>query len=212
MEIEYFGGNAIKFKEGNSSIGFDLTLPGIKKPVGASKELKAVFFTDSKKAEAEIAEEVMRFEMAGEYEISPFSVRGLAVKSQGDVYGTSQSNVFLVDSGDFGFIGIVGYATPELSGEAMELLANARVLVLPVGNGGLSLDPEDALKIAKDLNAEFVIPVHFDDGNTAYETPQSAVEVFIGLTGSEPQFFEGKLNTKNLSQSADGFKIVVIKP
>ncbi len=212
MEIEYFGGNAIKIKQSGESIGIDLSLPGTNKLAGGAKDLKAVFFTDSDKARLELPEGIKKFEMAGEYEIGPFSVRGLAVKAQGDVYKTEKSNVFLVDPGDFGPIGVIAYATPELSGEAMELLANARVVIIPVGGGGLSLDPEGALKIVKELNAEFVIPVHFDDGKTKYEVPQTPVEKFTQLTGSEADIFEGKVVSKNLVAGGDGFKVVVINP
>lgn len=213
MEIEYYGANAIKLKEGAESIGFDLIVPGQKKPVGLSKELRAIFYSDSHKANlAGEQEGVSSFRMPGEYEIGVFGVKSLAVPAQGDVYGTTKSNVYLVDSGDFGFVGIIAYANKELSAEAIELLANARLVIIPVGNGGLSLDPEDALKLVKDLNAEFVVPVHFDDGKTAYEVSQSPVETFVGLIGKEAEFCEGKLNTKKLSAGEDGFKVVVINP
>lgn len=212
MELEYFGGNAIKIKQAGESVGVDLCLPGVSKLVGGSKDLKAVFFTDEHKAKVDIPEGVKKFEMAGEYEIGPFSVRGVAVKAQGDVYKTDKSNVFLVDSGDFGPVGVIAYACNELSGGAMELLANARVIVIPVGNGGLSFDPEDALKIVKELNAEFVVPVHFDDGKTKYDVPQIPVEKFVQLTGSEPDTFEGKVVSKSLVQGGDSFKVVIINP
>ncbi len=213
MEIEYYGANAIKLKEGNESIGFDLVLPAQNKPVGLSKDLRAIFCSDEAKfSRIGRVDEVNLFRVPGEYEIGAFGVRALAVPAQGDVYGTTSSNVYLVDSGDFGFVGVIAYASKALSGEAMELLANARLIVIPVGNGGLSLDPEDALKIVKDLNAEFVVPVHFDDGKTAFEVAQSPVETFVGLTGKEAEYYDAKLNTKKLSAGVDGFKVVVIRP
>jgi L-ascorbate metabolism protein UlaG (beta-lactamase superfamily) len=213
MEIEFYGANAIKLKGGAESIGFDLVLPGVQKPVGLGKDLRAVFCSDKVKAEAFGEQEgVDCFRMPGEYEIGVFGVKSVAVPAQGDVYRTTKSNVYLVDSGDFGFVGIIAYADKGLSGEALELLANARLLVVPVGNGGLSLDPEDALKLVKDLNAEFVIPVHFDDGKTKYEVGQSPVETFVGLTGKEAESYDAKLNTKKLRSGDEGFKVVVIKP
>ncbi len=212
MELEYFGANAIKLKVGSTSIGFDLSLPDQDKFIGASKELRAVFYTDSSKVKGNLPEGVMKFEMSGEYEIGPFSVQALATKPYGDVYGTNSSNVYLVDGGEFGLIGIVGYTNKELDEKAGELLANARLLFVPVGGTGLGLEPEEALKIAKDLNAEFVVPIHFDDGKTKYESPQAKVEEFTKLVGAEPEVFEVKLNTKSLNPGADGFKVVVIKP
>lgn len=212
MEIEYFGGNAIKLKAGNTSIGFDLSLPGQSKLVGGSKELRAVFYTDSSKVRGALPDGVMKFEMAGEYEIGPFSVQAAMTKAYGDVYKTESSNVLLVDPGEFGLIGVVGYANTELSEQASTLLANARVLILPVGGMGLGLEPEEALKLAKNLNAEFVIPVHYDDGKTKYESPQAKVDEFVKLTGGQPEVFEGKINTKSLTAGTDGFKVVVINP
>jgi L-ascorbate metabolism protein UlaG (beta-lactamase superfamily) len=212
MELEYFGANAIKIKSGSVSIGFDLSLPGSDKFVGASKELKAVFYTDSPKFNGVIPDEVKKFEMAGEYEIGAFSVRGATTPAKGEVYGTTKSNVFLVDCNDFGLVGVIGYASPELSPAAAELLANARIIIVPVGGMGLSLEPEEALKVVKSLNAEFVIPVHFDDGKTKYESPQASVEEFTKLTGSEADEFESKVNTKGLSAGTDGFKVIVVKP
>ncbi len=212
MEIEYFGGNALRLRAGGTCVGFDLSLPGQDKFVGSSKELRAVFYTDSSKVKGVAPEGVMKFEMAGEYEIGPFSIQGAMTKAYGEVYKTDSSNVFLVDPGEFGLIGVVGYANKELSEQANALLANARVLIIPVGGMGLGLEPEEALKIAKELNAEFVIPIHFDDGKTKYEYPQAKVEEFTKLTGAEPEVFEGKLNTKSLTAGTDGFKVVVIKP
>ncbi|MDQ5913427.1 MAG: hypothetical protein QG623_45 [Patescibacteria group bacterium] len=212
MEIEFFGGNAIKIKQGGESIGFDLGSDDGKKSAVAAKDVKGVFFTDDHKANVGVPDGVRSFQMPGEYEIGPFSVRGVAVEAQGDVYGTKSSNVFLVDPGDFGAVGIVAYAKPELSGEALELLANARLVIVPVGGSGLSLEPEDALKLVKELNAEFVIPVHFDDGRTKYEVPQALAAEFAKLCGTEPEIVEGKLVTKKLVGSVDGVKVVVINP
>jgi L-ascorbate metabolism protein UlaG (beta-lactamase superfamily) len=213
MEIEYFGGNAIKLKVGSVSIGFDLNLPGSVKPVGESKELRAVYYTDSVKNKSARAEGVMQFEMPGEYEIGPFSVMGVSTKAYGDVYGTERSNVFLIDPAEFGLVGVIGYGGSTLSEEALDLLANARLVFVPVGGMGLGMEPEEAMKLVKSLNAEFVVPVHYDDGKTKYESPQASVEEFIKLTGSvEPERYEAKLNTKNLTASTDGFKVVVIKP
>ena len=214
MEIEYFGGNAIKIKEGGESIGFDLSGSGSdKKASAALKDVKAVFFTDDHRAKGGVPEGVHGFQMPGEYEIGPFSVRGLAVEPQGDVYGTKSSNVFLVDpGGDFGLVGIIAYAKPQLSSEALDLLANARLLVVPVGGSGLSLEPEDAMKMVKELNAEFVLPVHFDDGKAKYDVPQAGYSEFAKLSGSEPEVFEGKLATKKLIGGVEGVKVVVITP
>jgi L-ascorbate metabolism protein UlaG (beta-lactamase superfamily) len=214
MEIEFFGHNAIKIKQGSESIGFDLeAVNGGKKVASALKDVKAVFFTDESKANAGVPEGVHSFQMPGEYEIGPFSVRGVAVEAQGDVYGTKTSNVYLVDpGGDFGLVGIIAYAKPELNSEALDLLANARLIIVPAGGAGLSLEPEDALKVVKELNAEFVVPVHFDDGETKYEVPQVSYTEFAKLCGSEPEVFEGKLVTKKLVSGADGVKVVVIKP
>ena len=214
MEIEFFGHNAIKIKQGSESIGFDLeAVNGGKKVASALKDVKAVFFTDDSKANAGVPEGVHSFQMPGEYEIGPFSVRGVAVEAQGDVYGTKTSNVYLVDpGGDFGLVGIIAYAKPELNSEALDLLANARLIIVPTGGAGLSLEPEDALKVVKELNAEFVVPVHFDDGETKYEVPQVRYTEFAKLCGSEPEVFEGKLVTKKLVSGADGVKVVVIKP
>lgn len=212
MEIEYFGGNAIRLKVGSTSIGFDLSLPGQDKFIGGSKELRAVFYTDSSKVKGSLPEGVMKFEMGGEYEIGPFSVQGISTKAYGDVYGASSSNVYLADGGEFGLIGVVGYANKELDEKAGELLANARLIFIPVGGTGLGLEPEEALKMAKELNAEFVVPIHFDDGKTKYESPQAKVEEFVKLTGAEPEVFDGKVNTKSLNAGTDGFKVVVINP
>lgn len=212
MEVEYFGANAIRLKVGSTSVGFDLSLPAQDKFVGASKELRAVFYTDPSKVKGSLPEGVMKFEMAGEYEIGPFSVQGVSTKAYGDVYGTSSSNAYLVDGGEFGLIGILGYANKELDEKAGELLANARLLFIPVGGMGLGLEPEEALKVAKELNAEFVVPIHFDDGKTKYESPQAKVEEFVKLTGSEAEVFEGKVNTKSLTAGTDGFKVIVINP
>jgi hypothetical protein len=213
MEIEYFGGNAIKLKAGSVSIGFDLNLPGSDKPVGESKELRAVYYTDPVKNKSPRTEGVMQFEMPGEYEVGSFSVMGASTGAYGEVYKTDKSNVFLVDPAEFGLIGVIGYGGPTLSEEALDLLASARLVFVPVGGMGLGMEPEEAMKLVKSLNAEFVVPVHYDDGKTKYESPQASVEEFIKLTGSaEPERFDAKLNTKNLTANADGFKVVLIKP
>lgn len=214
MEISYFGNNAIKLKSGGEAIGFDLPLSKLKS--GGSKDIRAVFYTDSYKLGKfydKSDKGTLIFESQGEYEVGSFSVVGSAVGSYGEVYKTEKSIVYLVDANDFGPVGVIAYANKKLDDRALEVLSNARVVVIPVGGMGLGLEPEEALDIVKDLNCEYVVPVHYEDGKSAYESPQASVESFLNLIpNSEPQRVRAKINTKSLQSPTEGFKVILIDP
>jgi hypothetical protein len=215
MEISYFGKSGIKLKSGSESVGFDLEFLGLSKKPNSMKEMRSVFYTDIHRSKESLTStEVMTFNRQGEYEVRPFSVRGVSVKAYGDIYGTTKSTVFLADAMDFGSVGIIGYATKNLNEEAMELLANARLLIIPIGGMGMGLEPEEAMEVVKNLNCEYVIPVHYEDGFSKYASPQAELGDFLKLIGedSTSEVFEGKVSSKEFPAAGESFKVVVVSP
>jgi L-ascorbate metabolism protein UlaG (beta-lactamase superfamily) len=69
----------------------------------------------------------------------------------------------------------------------VEALGQIDILVVPVGNHGLTLDAQAAAAFVSQLEPKYVIPTHFDDGKTKYEVPQDKVDAFLKEIGSNPE-------------------------
>jgi L-ascorbate metabolism protein UlaG (beta-lactamase superfamily) len=217
MEIVYFGGGAVKIKNGSDSILFDPVVPGGK--IGTKMDLndvRAVFCSDRailEDFEKSGLKTPHSFDMPGEYEVSGFSVKSIRVGSYNETYETKDSNIYSVDIGGGETVAVLSHCTKNLEKDALDLLSSARVLVVPVGGFGLSMEPEDALILARSLNPDLVIPTHFEDGVTEYGSAQLGVEKFLELAGNEVERYKSKLKYKpGIGAEGSGFKLAVIEP
>jgi L-ascorbate metabolism protein UlaG (beta-lactamase superfamily) len=143
----------------------------------------------------------------GEYEVQGAMITGVPAQLNIDeggkrctIYSITMDGVNVVVTGN-----IIG----KLSGAQIEAIGKVDVLVLPVGNHGLTMDAESAAAVASQLEPSYVVPVHYDDGKTVYPVPQDGVDVFLKEMGSvvEP-VAKLKINPKELPEQT---QVVVLQ-
>lgn len=177
MELQYYGGNCLRINTRKAQIVVDdnldqLGLKSITKPSDICVHTTANIPDHECKFEAN---------MPGEYEVSGVTIRGIAARGYMDSEG-QQSAVIYTLSADDTKIAILGHIHPELSDEQLEDIGLVDVAVVPVGNGGYTLDGAGALKLIKKMEPKVVIPTHYGDKGIKYEVPQvELVEAIKGL-------------------------------
>ncbi len=121
----------------------------------------------------------------GEYEVKGAMITGVPVRLHIDEDGTRGAAYSIVVDGVN--VVVTGDIAGKLDSSAVEKLGKVDVLVVPVGGFGLTLDAEGAAAVVAQLEPNYVVPVHFDDGKTKYPMPQGGVELFLKEMGVNPE-------------------------
>ena len=98
-------------------------------------------------------------------------------EERGDIvmYRWAMDGINLVHVGDLG---------DSLSPDQIEALGPADVLMLPVG-GHFTIDANQAVQVAQDLRAKFVIPMHYKTDATKPDLPIAPVADFLKILPGE---------------------------
>jgi L-ascorbate metabolism protein UlaG (beta-lactamase superfamily) len=180
MEIEYKGANCITIKTKATTIAIDpkLSIVGLKDQIA--------------KANVQIATqsrfgieggEALLLDGPGEYEVSGFSVKGIAAQVHSDTPDEGKrATMYRLDNGDIA-IAVVGHVTAPLSEEQLEALGIVDIAVIPVGGSGYTLDAHMAVQVVRQLDPKLVIPTHYADESTKYEVEQMDLEPFTKELG-----------------------------
>ncbi|MFI5212350.1 MAG: MBL fold metallo-hydrolase [Candidatus Saccharimonadales bacterium] len=182
FDIEYKGGNGlvISTKKLTALIDPKLSVVGLKDMSikgGVEIATEARFATNDDEAQ-------LRIEGPGEYEMGPFSIRGIAAVRHLDTSADEKaSTIYRIEIGDVR-IAILGNITPKLSEEQLEELGMIDLLVVPVGGGGYTLDGTSAAAIVRQVDPKAVIPVSYADSTLKYEVPQDALDTFVKELGA----------------------------
>lgn len=208
FEIEYKGGNGlvISTKKASAVIDPKLSLIGLPDMTLGADDVEIAteprFATSDKKAQLSI-------EGPGEYEIGPFSVRGVAATRHLDASDDEkQGTIYRVEVGD-ARIAVVGNIAPGLSDEQLEEIGVVDILVVPVGGNGYTLDATSATAIVRAIDPKVVIPVSYADATLRYEVPQDALETFVGELGV-PVETVAKYKVKSAAAFPAGLTIVEV--
>ena len=129
--------------------------------------------------------EVMVFNTPGEYEIKGSMISGVSAKLFTDE-GGHNATVFSINIDGINVV-ITGNISGKLDQTQLEPLGKVDVLVIPVGNHGLTMDAQGASEVITQLEPSYVIPVHFADGKTTYPVPQDGPELFLKELGAAPE-------------------------
>ena len=131
----------------------------------------------------------MVIDSPGEYEIKGAMVTGVPAHLHIDAPEDRATATIYSVTIDGVRVGYFGNIASEITGEQIEALGQIDVLILPVGDHGLTLDATAAVAIISQIEPKYVVPTHYDDGGTKYEVPQDKLEVFLNEVGSssEPQ-------------------------
>ena len=182
FEIEYKGGNGVVItsKKMTALIDTKLSVVGLKDLTskGAIEiATEARFAVNDPSAQ-------LRVEGPGEYEIGPFSVKGIAAVRHLDTSADEkQSTIYRIEVGDVR-MAVVGNITPKLSDEQLEELGLIDLLILPVGGNGYTLDATSAAAIVRQIDPKAVIPTSYADSDLVYEVPQDELETFVKELGA----------------------------
>lgn len=182
FEIEYKGGNGlvINTKKMTALIDPKLSVIGLKDlsvKGGLEIATEARFATNDDEAQ-------LRVEGPGEYEIGPFSMKGVsAVRHLDTDVDEPLSTIYRIEIGDVR-IAVVGNVAPKLSDEQLEEIGIVDIAIVPVGGNGYTLDATSAAAIVRQLEPKAVIPTSYADSDLKYEVPQDALDTFVQELGA----------------------------
>ncbi|MDB5187426.1 MAG: hypothetical protein JWM07_898 [Candidatus Saccharibacteria bacterium] len=196
FDIEYKGGNGVVIttKKLTAVIDPKLSVVGLKDlPVKDNLEIatEARFASDNRDVQLAI-------EGPGDYELGPFSVKGVAATRHLDTSADEKlATMYRIEVGD-ARISLVGNIGPKLDEDQLEALGLVDILILPIGGGGYTLDATSAAGLVRQIDPKVIIPVHYADDGLKYEVPQDTLETFVKEIGA-PVEITAKYKVKSAS-------------
>jgi L-ascorbate metabolism protein UlaG (beta-lactamase superfamily) len=208
MEIQYHGANSIRITTKKANIIID----GIVGTDSKSfiKNGDTVLFTDS--VERKINNEIkLVIDKPGEYEVADVSILGIPARAYKEDDKTLNNTIYKIENEEIK-LAVIGNVHPGLSDSQMELLGEVDVVVIPVGNHEVTLSGSDALTIIKNIEPYLVIPTHFSDNKTKYETPQATLAEALKELAMEPVETVAKIKLKASNfNEGDAVKLLVLE-
>jgi len=175
LEILYKGGNCVMLSTKKSTVLIDGDLSVLGGTPVAAKGVVSIG-TESRFISREGA--IVAIDGPGEYEVADVAIRGVAAQRHIDSGSDKRtSTIYRVEIGEYR-VAIVGNVSPELNENQLEEIGVVDIAVIPIGGNGYTLDATAASKIARQIDAKAVIPVHYADKNLKYEVAQDELEVF----------------------------------
>lgn len=182
FDIEYKGGNGlvISTKKMTALIDPKLSVFGAKDlsvKGGLEIATEARFATND-------AEAQLRVEGPGEYEIGPFSVKGVSATRHLDTSADEMlSTIYRIEVGDVR-IALIGNIAPKLTDEQLEEIGIVDIAIVPIGGNGYTLDATSATAVIRQLDPKAVIPTSYADSGLKYEVPQDELATFTQELGA----------------------------
>lgn len=195
FEIEYKGANGVILSTKKASIVVDpkLSVAGlkdlnVKEAIEVATEAR--FALNSPDAKLVI-------EGPGEYGIANFDIRGVAAQRHLDAAtDPKKATLYRIEAGDIR-VALIGNIYEKLSEDQLEALGIVDVVIIPVGGGGYTLDPEGAAALVRAIDPKIVVPVHYDDDEIKYEVPQADLDEFVKVLAAPVEEAGVKLKLKN---------------
>lgn len=205
MEIQYFGGNAIRIASKKSSVVVDDNLLSLgQKVVTTGQDISLRTSHDITPAK----ESYFSIDTPGEYEILGVSIHGIAARAFDGAEGTFGATMYRIISDDVR-IAVTGHVHPDLSDDQLEALGTIDILFVPAGGNGYTLDGLGALKVIKKIEPKIVILTHYADKGLKYSVAQDDLETAIKNLAIEPTETLDSLKLKNLDFS-DITKLIIL--
>lgn len=181
FEIEYKGGNGVILSTKKASIVSDpkTSLVGLK-----DLNVKDVIEIATEERFAVNSEEArLLIEGPGEYGIADFDIRGVAAQRHLDAEtDPKKSTMYRIEAGDIR-VALIGNIYEKLSEDQLEELGVVDIVIIPVGGGGYTLDPEGAAALVRSIDPKVVVPIHYNDPSLKYEVPQADLDEFVKTLG-----------------------------
>ena len=204
MELQFYGANCLRISTKKAQIVVDdnldkLGLKSITKPTDISLHTHAGI----PPAEAQFTAD-----MPGEYEISGVVVHGVAARSHMDEEGKKSAVIYTITAEEMR-VAVLGHIYPDLSDDQLEAIGVVDIAIVPVGNGGYTMDGAGALTVVKKIEPKVVIPTHYADKAIKYEVPQVELTEALKNLAMEPAETLDKYKP-NRADWTDTAKLIVL--
>ncbi len=180
FEIEYKGAGTVVIATKKSKLITDpkLSLVGLK-----DIEPKAMIeLATEERFVVDSGDASLIIEGPGEYEVSDFSIKGIAVQRHVDSE-SQKATVYRIEVADVR-IALIANVDPKLTDDQLESIGVIDLIIIPVGGSGYTLDATAAAQLVRKIDAKTVIPIHYSDSALKYEVPQDGFEVFQNELGA----------------------------
>ncbi len=144
----------------------------------------------------------------GEYEVGGIFVKGAGLASVGGGGETGKQpymTAFWLLLEGMRLCFLTGLVTKQISKETREMIGEVDILFVPIG-GGEVLNASDAHEVAVSLEANIIIPMHFDGG----DKKSPALLQFLKEAGAEDVVAVEKLTIKKKDVTEANGSIVVL--
>ena len=205
FEIEYKGGNTVVITTKKDQLIADpkLSVVGLKD----MKTKDVIELATEERFMVQTGDEKVVIEGPGEYEVSDFSIRGVATTRHIDTPESEKlATMYRIEVGD-AKIALLGNVDPKLTEDQLEEIGVIDILILPVGGGGYTLDATSAASMVRQIESKVVIPVHYADGALQYEVPQDVLETFVKELGA-PVEATARYKVKNMQSLPESLTVV----
>ncbi|PWB38875.1 MAG: hypothetical protein C3F02_01255 [Parcubacteria group bacterium] len=199
MTISWYGFNYFKLQNGEESLIFNpYTLDKVTH-FGKAKADMVLFSDPAKVAEVKMDAETFVVDSPGEYEVKNMFVYGRQIGQQ-IVYVVNFDKIKVAFLGEM--------EDRELTNGDLELLEDADVLILPVGDGAY-LNSKQAVKLIGQIEPRVVIPSCHSAGT--FKLKSDPVAVFVKEFGVKAEELD-KFKVKKADLPQDDVKLVILKP
>lgn len=207
MEFVYYGANCVFINGKNVKILFD----PVTGEYGPEPKAKAdvLLFSQAPKEGLETSGAFV-IDSPGEYEIKGTTIDAIPAQLHTQEDKNIQEGVMYVVRHKNMSVLLLGNIAPELSEEQVERIDGVDIVVLPVGGKGLTLDKVAAASLLRQFEPLYVVPTHYDDGQTEYPVPQDSVDGFMQELGVTDVEESENLKVTSVDRSEET-KFVVLK-
>ena len=146
----------------------------------------------------------------GEYEIKEIYIKGIACPASLSKNKEGNANtLFTVEAEGMNICHLGLLNQKELTPSQLEEMGDVDILLIPVGDGGYTVDGNDAAAIVTQVEPKIVIPMfyHLPDYKLKIDGP----EKFLKAIGETPEK-QDKLLIKQKDLPDDNIKVVVLTP
>lgn len=142
----------------------------------------------------------------GEYETKGIFIKGIAGASRYDLEGKDENLINTIYSLTVDNISMLflGAQSTELPTQLSSVIDEVDVVFIPIGDEGV-FSPKEAYKIAMNLDAKVIIPMHFSS------TKDELLKQFVKEAGSDCQIVDKLTIKKKDIESKEG-EVIVLEP
>jgi Beta-lactamase superfamily domain len=191
MDVQFYGANCLVVTHKSARIVIDDNLAELGKKSITKPEDVALY--TSVRPETSLARLV--FDGPGEYEVGDVSVIGIDAKPFMNDDSGAMVTMYKLVSSELTIL-ITGHILGDLTQSQLEQIGSVDILLVPIGNGGYTLDPIGVLKLIKDIEPKIVVPTHYAEAGIKYPVAQTDLKTAIKELAMDPKDTVNKLKIK----------------